>query len=395
MKFKRVISICLAAAMMFGLTACGEKDKGSDDTIKIGLMGCFSGEYSVYGNAVANGATLYFKELNAAGGINGKQVEIVKYDDRGDATEAITAYSRMKEDGVVAVLGSVLTGSTLALVDEAYEDNMPVITASATAAGVTLLDPEKPSAGVRENVFRACFIDPFQGEKMAEYAYNKLGAKTAAIIFETGSDYSEGVKDAFVEKAKELGLTVTSAQGYATGDKDFRAQLTTIKSENPDVIFCPNYYEDCGMIVTQARQVGLTCTFMGADGWGGIKDYASAADLEGSVYCSGYAPGTTEAVKSFEANYQKEYSAEVPNMFAPLAYDAAKLLCAAIGEAEKAGKKAGSDAYSQAVIDALNATNGIAGITSDSYAFDEYNNPIKAAAIIELKSGAETFKEMY
>lgn len=395
MKFKRVMSLCLAAAMMFALTACGEKDKGSDETIKIGLMGCFTGDAAMYGNAVGNGATLYFRELNAAGGINGKQIEIVKYDDRGDAAEAITAYSRMKEDGVVAILGSVLTGTTLALVDEAYEDNMPVITASATAAGVTLLDPEKPAEGIRENVFRACFIDPFQGEKMAEYAYNKLGAKSAAVIFQTGSDYSEGVKDAFAAKAKELGLKVTSAQGYAEGDKDFRAQLTTIKSENPDVIFCPNYYEDCGMIVTQARQVGLTCTFMGADGWGGIKDYASAADLEGSVYCSAYAPGTTDAVKTFEANYKKEFNSDVPNMFAPLGYDAAKLLCAAIESAEKAGKKAGSEEYSQAVIDAMNATNGVSGVTADNYSFDQYNNPVKAAAIIELKAGAEVFKEMY
>ena len=394
MKFKRVMSLCLAAAMMFALTACGEKDKGSDDTIKIGLMGCFTGEYSMYGNAVGNGATLYFRELNAAGGINGKQVEIVKYDDRGDATEAITAYSRMKEDGVVAILGSVLTGTTLALVDEAYEDNMPVVTASATAAGVTLLDPEKPAEGIRENVFRACFIDPFQGEKMAEYAYNKLGAKSAAIIFQTGNDYAEGVKDAFMTKAASLGLKVTSAQGYAEGDKEFRAQLTTIKSENPDVVFCPNYYEDCGMIVTQARQVGLKCTIMGADGWGGIKDYASAADLEGCVYCSAYAPGTTDAVKTFEANYKKEFSSDVPNMFAPLGYDAAKLLCAAIESAEKAGKEPG-DEYSQAVIDALKATNGVSGVTSDGYSFDQYNNPVKAAAIIELKAGQEVFKEMY
>lgn len=395
MKFKRVMSMVLAAAMMFALTACGEKDKGSDESIKIGLMGCFTGEYSMYGNAVGNGATLYFRQLNAAGGINGKQVEIVKYDDRGDATEAITAYSRMKDEGVVAILGSVLTGTTLAVADEAFDDNMPLVTASATAAGVTLLDPEKPADGIRTNVFRACFIDPFQGEKMAEYAYNKLGAKTAAVIFETGNDYAEGVKEAFEAKAKTLGLKVTSSQAYATGDKDFRAQLTTIKSENPDVVFCPNYYEDCGMIVTQARQVGLTCTFMGADGWGGVKDYASAADLEGCVYCSAYAPGTTDAVKTFEENYKTEFKADVPNMFAPLGYDAAKLLCAAIEAAEKDGKEAGTDAYSEAVIAALKATNGLSGVTSDSYSFDQYNNPVKAAAIIELKAGQEVFKEMY
>jgi branched-chain amino acid transport system substrate-binding protein len=149
------------------------------------------------------------------------------------------------------------------------------------------------------------------------------------------------------------------------------------------------------MIVTQARQVGLTCTFMGADGWGGVKDYASAADLEGCVYCSAYAPGTTDAVKTFEENYKTEFKADVPNMFAPLGYDAAKLLCAAIEAAEKDGKEAGTDAYSEAVIAALKATNGLSGVTSDSYSFDQYNNPVKAAAIIELKAGQEVFKEMY
>ena len=228
---------------------------------------------------------------------------------------------------------------------------------------------------------------------MAEYAAEKLGAKTAAVIFETGNDYSEGLKNAFVAKCKELNVTVTSEQAYAKGDVDFKAQMTTIAGENPDVVFCPNYYQDDGNIVTQARQVGYKGTFLGGDGWGGVKDYASAADLEGSVYCSGYAAGT-DSVKPFEEAYKAAYGEDVPNMFAPLGYDAAMLMVNALTAAENKGLTAGTDEYKQAVIDAMKATDGVEGVTG-SYKFDDKNDPIKSAAIMKLTGGAETFTELY
>ena len=366
----------------------------SGDTIKIGLLANTSGSDAMYGNAVKNGVMLYIDKVNAEGGVNGKQIEVIAYDEKGDATEAMTAFNRLVDDGVTAVIGSVLTAPTIAVADLTYEINMPQITASATAAGVTVLDPEDPDSEIRTNVFRSCFIDPFQGEKMAEYAKEKLGASTAAVIFETGNDYSEGLKDAFVAKCEELGITVTSAQAYSAGDKDFKAQMTTIASENPDVIFSPNYYEDDAMIVTQAREVGVTGTFLGGDGWGSVKNYASAEDLEGSVYCSGYAPGSSDLVKQFEADYTAAYNEDVPNMFAPLGYDAALILVSALQAAEDAGLTAGTDEYKQAVIDAMAATDGLEGITG-TYAFDEFNNPIKSAAMIKLEGGEEVFTELF
>jgi branched-chain amino acid transport system substrate-binding protein len=253
----------------------------------------------VYGLAVRNGAELYVNQLNAAGGINGKQVELIIYDNKADNTEAVTAFTRMVDEGITALIGDVLTGNTLAVVGEAYPINMPMITASATAASVTY-DAETDT--VFGNVFRTCFIDPFQGEKMAQYAFEVLGAQTAAIIFETGNDYAVGLKDAFIAKANELGMQIVSEQGYATGDVDFKSQMTTIASKNPDVVFCPHYYENDGLLVTQAREVGVTATFMGGDGWSGVSAYASAEDLEGSVYCSAYAPASSDAVKQFEAD---------------------------------------------------------------------------------------------
>ena len=413
---KKFLASVLAVAMTLSLAACGGNNAGSNngsnngggssaaggnsggsqtgETIKIGLLANTSGDNAMYGNAVKNGALLYIDQVNAAGGVNGKQIDVISLDEKGDPTEAVTAFNRLVEQGITAVIGSVLTAPTIAVADVSYNINMPQITASATAAGVTMLDPENPSSDIRTNVFRSCFIDPFQGEKMAEYAKERLSAATAAVIYETGSDYSEGLKDSFVAKCAELNITVTSTQGYASGDVDFRAQMTAIASQQPDVIFCPNYYEDDGMIVTQAREVGVTGTFLGGDGWGSVKNYASAADLEGSVYCSGYAPGSNDTVTKFESDYTSAYNEDVPNMFAPLGYDAAMILVAALEKAESAGLTAGTDEYKQAVIDAMSATKGLEGVTG-SYEFDEYNNPIKSAAMIALKGGEEAFTELF
>lgn len=388
MKKLTAIALCLAMLLM-GVSAFAE-DAG---TINIALIANTTGDYAQYGIPVRNGAMLYIDQLNAAGGINGKQIQVFEYDDKADGIETVNAFNLALENNISAVIGSVLTGATIALSDATYEVNVPQITASATAAGVTVIDPEDPESEVRTNVFRSCFIDPFQGEKMADYAVNKMGAKTAAVLFETGSDYSEGLKDAFVAKAAELGLEIVATEAFATGDRDYRAQMTNIAAQNPDVVFCPIYYGEAGLAITQARQVGITATFLGGDGFGGIKDYATAEDLEGSVYCSGYAPGT-ESVAQFEADYEATYGEPVPNMFAPLAYDAAMLMCQALKAAEDAGLSAGTPEYHQAVIDALKASDGVEGITG-TYTFDEFNNPIKSAAIIQLQGGAENFLEMY
>ena len=409
---KRILALALAGAMTAGLlTGCGggapAESKAPAESaaagsgapaseggeILVGVLANTTGDNAVYGNAVQNGVMLYIDQLNEKGGINGKTVKAIAYDEKGDATEAVNAYNRLVDDGITALIGSVLTGATIAVADETYDMNMPQITASATAAGVTMLDPEKADSQIRTNVFRSCFIDPFQGEKMAQYAKDKLSAVTAAVIFETGNDYAEGLKDAFVAKCGELGITVTNEEAYAKGDVDFKAQMTNVAASNPDVVFCPNYYEDSGMIVTQARQVGVTSTFLGGDGWGSIAKYASAEDLEGAVYCSGYAAGTPN-VAQFESAYTAKYNEDVPNMFAPLGYDSAMLMCNALKAAEDAGLEAGTDEYKQAVIDAMKATKGLEGITG-TYEFDEYNNPVKSAAMMKLEGGKEVFSEMF
>ncbi len=406
MKKSRVLALALAAVLCFGLAA-GCSSSGSTpsaapsasaapaapETIKVGILGCHTGEYAVYGLAVRNGAELYINQLNANGGIGGKQVELIIYDNKADNTEAVTAFTRMVDEGITALIGDVLTGNTLAVVGEAYPINMPMITASATAASVTYDDATDTVYG---NVFRTCFIDPFQGEKMAQYAAEILSAKSAAIIYETGNDYAVGLKDAFIAKATELGIEIVGEEGYAKGDVDFKSQMTTIASKSPDVVFCPNYYENDGLIVTQAREVGVTGTFLGGDGWSGVSAYASAEDLEGSCYCSAYAPGSSDAVKKFEADYTAAYGADTLNMFAANAYDAAMVLCNALTVAEGKGLAAGSDDYKQAVIDAIRDGSGdVVGITSEGYAFDAHNNPIKSAVIMRLEGGKEVYAQMF
>ena len=420
-KSMKLISLVLAVLMLLGcLTACGSDktetttpstDSSSTDTsasndsssgdssdssseggeITIAFIGNTTGDYAQYGIPVRNAVMMYFDQLNAAGGINGKTVKVLEYDDKGDGVEAVNSYNLAKENGITAVVGSVLTGPTIALADATYDDNMPQITASATAAGVTIMED---TGEVRSNVFRACFIDPFQGEKMASYAVEKLGAKTAAIFFQTGSDYSEGLKDAFVAKAEELGLEIVDTEAFAEGDKDFKAQMTNIANKAPDVVFAPIYYAEAGLAISAARAAGCEATFLGGDGFGSVKDYASAEDLEGSIYCSGYAPGT-ESVAQFEKDYCETYNVEtVPNMFAPLAYDAAMIMAYGLQAAEDQGLTAGTAEYMQAVIDAIKTMDGVPGITG-SFSFDDNNNPIKSVAIIELTGGDEVYKEMY
>ncbi len=422
-KAMKLLSLVLAVVMLIGcLSACASKTAtadtasdasantdaaASDDTdasdaaassdggeIVIALISNTTGDYAQYGQPVRDGAMLYINQLNANGGINGKQVKVLEYDDKGDGVEAVNAYNLACDNGITAVFGATLTGPTIALADATYEDNMPQVTASATAAGVTMIDPDDANSEIRTNVFRACFIDPYQGEKMASYASEKLGAKTAAVFYQTGNDYSEGLMNAFVEKAKALGIEIVDSEAFADGDKDFKAQMTNIAAKAPDVVFAPIYYAEAGLAITAARAAGCTATFMGGDGFGSVKNYASAEDLEGSVYCSGYAPGT-DSVKQFEEDYKAAYNVdEIPNMFAPLAYDAAMLLCEGLKAAEEQGLTAGTDEYKQAVIDAIKNMDGTEGITG-SYAFDEYNNPIKPVAIIELTGGDEVYQEMF
>ena len=275
------------------LTACGGSSStaasaagstaaaASGDTIKVGVMGPLSGNVSVYGQAVVNGATLYLKQVNANGGINGKQIEILTEDEQGDATQAVNCFTKMVDEGMTALIGDVTTTPTLAVVAESADYNMPMVTASATAEAVTY-DAETDT--VNANVFRATFTDPFQGIKMADYAYKKLGYTKAAVIFKKGADYNEGLAENFVNEFESLGGTIVDQESYSEGDVDFKTQLTTILGKDPETVFCPNYYEEVGQILSQAESVGLTVPFLGGDGWYGLEGYATNDQMKDTYF---------------------------------------------------------------------------------------------------------------
>ena len=391
------------SAAALALTACGGSSStaasastaagsaagsaASGDTIKVGVLGPMTGDVSVYGLAVINGATLYLEQVNANGGVNGKQLEIITMDEQGDATQAVTCFTKMCDQGITALVGDVTTTPTLAVAAESADYNMPMVTASATAEAVTY-DAETDT--VNENVFRATFTDPFQGIKMADYAYQKLGYTQAAVIYLKGADYNEGLAENFVKEFESLGGTIVDQETYADGDVDFKTQLTTILGKNPQVVFCPNYYQDVGQILAQAESIGLTVPFLGGDGWDGLEGYATADQLKDAYFCANYAKGSNT---EFESAYKEKYGEDYPNGFAPLGYDAAMTVVYGLQAAEDAGLEAGTDEYKQAVNDAI-ASGTIDGITG-TFTFDEHHNPVKQTAILCFDGATPVLKEMF
>ena len=375
-----------AASTSTAASAAGST-AASGDTIKVGVMGPLSGNVSVYGQAVVNGATLYLKQVNEKGGVNGKQLEAVTMDEQGDETQAVTCFTKMVDQGITALVGDVTTAPTLAVAAESAEYNVPMVTASATAEAVTY-DAETDT--VNENVFRATFTDPFQGIKMADYAYQRLGYTKAAVIFQKGADYNEGLAENFVNEFESLGGTIVDQETYSEGDVDYKTQLTTILGKAPEVVFCPNYYQEVGQILAQAESIGLAVPFLGGDGWDGLEGYATDAQLKDAYFCANYAKGSNP---DFENAYKAEYGEDYPNGFAPLGYDAATTVLYGIQAAEDAGLEAGSDEYKQAVIDAI-AGGTIEGLTG-TFTFDEHHDPVKSTAILTYIDGKPELKEMF
>lgn len=407
---KKLLSVFLVACLVVSLAACGAKTEPAGDAttseptgdatttepagepaeqetattegeeIIIGGLAPLTGDVSQYGQAVINGAKLAVEDINAAGGVLGKQIKFVVEDEQGDPTEAINAYTKLYEnDKMIALVGDVTTKPTIAVAQKAAVDGIPMITASATGEDVT-------KAG--ENVFRACFIDPYQGQLMANYSLEKLGAKTAAVLYDTGDDYSVGIAEAFKAEAEKIGLEVVSYEGYPSKIDDFNAQLTLIKGTNPDVIMTPCYYEDASKIISQARSLGITSKFLGSDGWDGVLqqiDKSNVDVLKDAYYCSQYSRQSDKPeLVSFIERYNETYKME-ENMFAVLGYDTMMIMAASI---EKAG-----NTDSVAIVDAMK-TLEYAGLTGTT-TFDENRNPVREAYITIFENGESKVLETY
>ena len=359
---KKIAMAALAAAALFALASCGKKESNS---ITIGGIFPLSGNVSVYGVECKNGIDLAIEEINAAGGVDGKKLVLVSEDDEGNPDKTVNAFQKLTtKDGVKIVIGSLTSGCTKAVTSRAQAQKILQIAPAATAPDIT-------DAG--DYIFRACFIDPFQGTVGGKFAAENLAAKNAAILYDIGNDYSVGLTENFEKTFVSLGGKIVAKESYATNDKDFNAQLTKIKNANPDVLYLPDYYNVVSLIAKQARAQGINVALVGADGWDGLNTNAGDEVLNG-FYSNHYAvDSTSPAVQKYVAAFKAKYN-KAPNAFAALGYDSVYLLKDAI-------LKAGS-ADATAVKNALAAIQG--EYVTGNLSFDSKRNPIKAAVMLEL-----------
>ena len=382
-KMHKALSVaCIGMLLATALTGCGGDKKGSGDIIKIGANIEMTGGSASFGKSAQNGIKLAIEETNAKGGVLGKKLELVVADNKSEAAEATNAMQKLiAQDKVVAVIGPNLSSASIAATSVNTGAKVLAISPMGTNPNVTVDKDGK----TKDFMFRACFIDPFQGTVMATFAKDNLKAKNVAILIDNSSDYAKGLAQFFKEAFTKGGGTIAAEESYLQKDTDFKATLTKIKASNPDMIYVPGYYQEVGMIVKQAREMGLNVPMAGGDGWDSAKlpEIAGKAALNNTYFSSLYSPDDDSKLnKYFVAAYQKAYN-EKPDVFAALAYDSALLVINAI--------KSANALDTVKIKDAMAKTAGFSGV-SGNVTFNEQHNPVKSAVIIEYKDGAQVFK---
>jgi branched-chain amino acid transport system substrate-binding protein len=365
---KRILVALILSVSLF--SACTNPGAGSDK-VRVGVFMSLTGSTANFGISSVNGIKMAADEVNAAGGINGKQIELLVQDDRSDASEAATIVTKfVTQDQVHAVLGEVASSRSIAAAPIAQNAKVPMLTPSST-------NPEVTKKG--DFIFRSCFIDPVQGAAIAQFAAKSLNAKTAAIMVDRKNDYSTGLEKVINETFTRMGGKIVAVQSYQEGDQDFNAQLTSLKGANPEVIFVPGYYNDVGLIAKQARDKGITVPLIGGDGWDSTQLYAiGGTALNGSYFTNHYSPYDTDPkVQKFVNDYKARYNS-LPDALAATAYDAAKIMFDAIKRAPSLD--------GPAIRDALAATKDFPGVTG-TVTFNENRDAVKPIVMIEIKDG--------
>ena len=380
---KKLISLLAALLVLGGLTACSAASEEKADTILIGVNLELTGDVSVYGVPERNAFEQAVSEVNAAGGIDGKLVELVVYDNAYDQAKAVQNTEKLIEDGVVAILGSATSGMTMAIAPLAKDNGLVVFTPSGTNSAVTM-----DGDVVNPYVFRSCFIDPFQGQVLANFASNDLAASKVVIMVNNGSEYSKELARIFTEQLNKNGGEVVETASYADSDTDYKASLTSIATKEFDVLFIADYAKNAGLIIGQARSTaGLEeVKIIGPDGFEDPQqnDLAGGAQNVNNVYFSTHFSSLSDnqKVADFVASYQaftKAAGKEEPaSVFAALAYDAAYMLFAAIDAADSTDP--------EAIRDSLESLPAFSGVTGD-ISFDALHNAVKPAFLIELNNG--------
>ena len=389
MKRKKLVGAFLSLSLFAGVLAgCSNSTETSSnhdnnvEKIKVGANLELSGGTASFGQSVAEGLQLAIDEINKEGVLGGKQIEIIKADNKSDAAEATNGSIKLvNQDQVVAIIGAATSTNTLAQVQIAQDTKIPLVSPTATNPAVTFNKNQ-----LNDYVFRTCFIDPFQGTVAANFAAKELGVKTAAVYVDSASDYSKGLAAAFVESFEANGGKIVAEEAYVAKDTDFRATLTRIKAAKPDFVFLPGYYEEVGLILKQAREAGVNVPFMGGDGWDSPKvvEIAGAKALNNTFITNHYSPqDTDEKIQGFVKAFKEKYKGKTPDAFAALGYDTGYYLADAI---ERAG-----EASPEKIRDALESVKDLS-LVSGNLVLDDHHDPIKSATILEYVDGEQSFK---
>lgn len=390
MNLRKGLALATATAMCaMGFVGCGQSETtsannggeaketstgadttaASGDVYKIGGMGPLTGDAASYGNSVKQGAEIAINEINAAGGVNGHNLELVFEDDECDEEKAISAYNKVMDEGVIAILGGVTSGCSIAVSGESVNDGVLQITPSGSAQACT----------EGANAFRICFTDPLQGYTMANYIAEQ-GYKNVAIIYNAGDEYSKGITDAFVEECSKLGVEIAVQESFNTGDVDFKTQLTKIKDTTADCIFLPIYYAEVAAITEQATTVGVSLPYFGCDGWDGIIKQLNGetTNIEGATFLTPFvATSEEENIKAFVSAYEAAYSA-TPDQFAADGYDGIYAIKAAL-------EKCGDDVTNENLVAAMTEIE-VKGLTGDM-TFTAEGEPNKSAKVAVIENG--------
>lgn len=393
MKKIKLMSMMVALLMMASfVVGCGADTNGDSnetsnggsseaDTIKVGLNYELSGNVASYGTDLSDGVEMALEEINAAGGLLGKQIEVIKMDNTSDSAEAANISTRLiTRENVVTILGPATSGNTKGAIPPANQNGIPLVSASATADDVTV----DSNGNVREYIFKTCFSDSYQGITMANFAFDDLGKTNAAILFENTSDYSIGITENFKELFTDLGASIVAEEAYQSKETDFRAVLTNIKAANPDVLLVPGYYEEVGLIIRQARELGIDVPVLGGDGYDSpnIVELAGEEALNDVYYSNHYSPmDTSPEVVAFREAFTAKFNKEA-GAFHAMGYDLGYFFADAV---ERAG-----EATPDKIRDAMASTVDFKGITG-TLSIDEFHNPVKAVTILELVDGEPTF----
>ena len=350
--------------------------------IKIGLITPLSGDVKTFGESVRNSFLIAVEEANARGGVAGMKIMYVIQDDRNDATEAANVANLLvNQQRVKAIVGSVTSKTSIPVSDIIQAAKIPTISPTATNPKVTVADGKR-----KDYMFRACFIDPFQGAVMAKFSRETLKGKSAAVLFDASNDYSKGIAEVFRDAFRKQGGKVAAFESYGKDDVDFSALLTKVKASGADVLFLPDYYNKVGLIAKQVQEKGLKVRLVGPDGWDSpdlVKIAGSA--IEGGYFSNHYSPDDLRPEVAAWVKKYKEKHGQVPDALGTLAYDATNLLLEAI-------RKAGSDDPKK-IRDALSSIRDFKSVSGNS-TLDRNGDSIKSAAILKIEGGRQKFVKM-